>query len=177
MQHDVALEGVLFYKSGPVRRTELCEILSCSDDELRDAIHILDKRLHQGATRLLVTDDELQLVTAPELSSLIETLRKEELKRDIGKAGAETLAIILYKGSVTRAEIDSIRGVNSAYIIRNLLTRGLIERDKTSGSRALVPTPALLAHLGVTHIQALPHYAEVRTQLEAFEAAQTNTTP
>jgi segregation and condensation protein B len=111
----------------------------------------------------------VELVTAPELDALIESLRRDEMKRDIGKAGAETLAIILYKGPITRAEIDRIRGVNSAFIVRNLLVRGLIAREQAGKGNVFSVTPTLLAHLGITSKAELPEYAKILDTLENFE--------
>jgi len=168
---DVRLEGILFYKAAPQKRSSLVKLLDCKDEQLTAAVETLKNRLNAGAVRLLETEKELQLVTAPELDQMIETMRKDDLKRDIGKAGAETLAIILYKGPITRVEIDRIRGVNSAFILRNLMTRGLIERSTSGRTHNFDCTPALLAHLGVTARTELPDHAHVLDQIEAFETA------
>lgn len=173
MTLDIAIEGVLFYRAAPVKKSEIIKLFGCQEVDLEEALKVLHKRLQNGATRLLQTESQIQIVTAPELDELIETMRKDERKRDIGKAGAETLAIILYKGQATRAEIDRIRGVNSSFILRNLMVRGLIERGNETNSRVFIITPDLLAHLGVTNCTELPNYATVLDQLEKFEAAET----
>lgn len=167
---ETQLEGLLFYKGTPMKKSALLKLLEVGEEELGAATAALSLRLNGGATRLLETDTELQLVAASELDELIETIRKDELKRDIGKAGAETLAVILYKGPITRPEIDRVRGVNSAFILRNLLIRGLIERTTTGKTYSFEITPALLAHLGITNKMELPEYATVLDQLEKFEA-------
>jgi len=104
-------------------------------------------------------------------------MRKSELKADIGKAGAETLAIILYQEPISRAEIDKIRGVNSSFILRNLLIRGLIERNqnKATNSFQFKISPQLLSHLGVTHKHELPDFAKVVDALEKFNETVTTT--
>lgn len=167
------IEGVLFYKAAPVKKSDVLKILACQEEELSTALMALKERLTGGATRLIESESELQLVTAPELDELIESIRKDEMKRDIGKAGAETLAIILYKGPISRAEIDRIRGVNSSFILRNLMVRGLIERDTDGKARTFNITATLLSHLGITNKTELPNYATVLDQLEKFEQEQT----
>jgi segregation and condensation protein B len=75
----------------------------------------------------------------------------------------ETLAIISYKGPMTRPEIDNIRGVNSSFIIRNLLIRGLIERDldvKKSNAYVYKISFELLRKLGLEKIEQLPGFQE-----------------
>lgn len=164
------LEGLLFYKGTPQKITSLCEVFAVSQGELNEAAARLTERLQSGATRLIMTNQELQLVLASEFDEFIESVRRDELKRDIGKAGAETLAIVLYRGPISRPEIDRIRGVNSAFILRNLLMRGLIERTQSGRTHEFDITPALLAHLGVTNKQSLPDHAAILDQIERFEA-------
>ena len=124
------IEGILFYKGEPVLLADLARMVGANVEEVQSALPVLTASLSGRGVRLLIAGEQISLVTAPELSSLIETLQKEELKRDIGKAGAETLAIVLYKGPITRADIDYIRGVNSSFILRNLMMRGLVVRKE-----------------------------------------------
>jgi segregation and condensation protein B len=166
------IEGVLFYKATPVKKSALCKLFGVDADQLTVALDELMTRLQNGAVRLAHTETEVQLVTAPELDELLEGVRKDELKRDIGKAGAETLAIVLYRGPITRAEIDRIRGVNSSFILRNLLVRGLVERDQDKMGSHFSITPMLLSHLGITNKMELPNYAQVLDSLEKFEKDQ-----
>ncbi len=169
------IEAILFWKGEPVVKTALLKMLGCSAEDLTTACTTLSDSLNGRGIRLVTTETELSLMTAPEMSELIDTLRKDEMKRDIGKAGAETLAIVLYKGPISRSEIDYIRGVNSSFILRNLMMRGLVERvDHPSDKRsfAYATTPELLAHLGITNARSLPNYEAVLTQLETFEKEQ-----
>ncbi len=166
------IEGLLFYKAAPMKFSTLAKIFDVPKEEIITALEALQKRLSTGAIRVSLTDSEAQLVTAPKLDELIESVRRDELKRDIGKAGAETLAIVLYRGPISRAEIDRIRGVNSAFILRNLMVRGLIEKNTEGKFHTFSITPALLAHLGITNKTELPNYAEVLDQLEQFEKEQ-----
>ena len=109
------------------------------------------------------------LGTSPENHDLIEKLKKDELSKDIGKAGLETLSIVLYRGPVRKSEIDYIRGVNSGSILRNLMIRGLIERksdEKDQRSFLYVPTFDLLSFLGISELNELPEYEKVKTELE-----------
>ena len=125
----------------------------------------------------MVTEKEVQLVAAPELDELIESLRRDELNRDIGKAGAETLAIILYREPISRAEIDLIRGVNSTFILRNLMVRGLVSREvcpDESRSYRYSITPALLAHLGITKKTDLPDWEAAMMKLDTYLTEQND---
>lgn len=175
MQLSDKILGVLFYTTEPIAYTDLARLFEVAEDEARSAVTHLAERCSTMGIRVLTTDREVQLVTAPELAPVIEVLRKDAVARDIGKAGAETLAIILYHGSVSRARIDAVRGVHSGAILRSLLVRGLIERIQDGqDSRAVsyTATPQLLAHLGVSDRSELTDFTDVMAALEAFEASE-----
>jgi len=115
------------------------------------------------------------LGTAPEMGELIEALIKEELSKDLGKAGLETLSIVLYRGPISRSKIDYIRGVSSTFILRNLLVRGLVERvSNPDDQRSFLykPTFELLSYLGISRIEDLPEYDAVKQELESFQAVK-----
>lgn len=169
MELDAKIEALLFYRAAPQAKKKLEKTLEVSSEDLASGIVTLKSRL-TGGIRLIETDTEIQLVTAPELSGFIEELRKSDLTGDIGKAGAETLAIILYREPISRVEIDRIRGVNSSFILRNLQTRGLVVRESITGhGHQFRISPQLLQHLGVTHKHQLPQFSEFMTALEAFD--------
>jgi segregation and condensation protein B len=173
------IEAILFYKAEPVKKTAIADFLHITIDGLERALIELTSSLAGRGVQLLTTSEEIQLVTTPEFSEMLTTLRKEELSRDIGKAGAETLAIILYRGPLSRADIDRIRGVNSTFILRNLLIRGLIDRkDNPKDQRSLLYTtsPELLKHLGVTRREDLPDFSDIMNSLDAFEAESSSET-
>ncbi len=157
------LEATLFASGEALSKARILKLLDISEKELEGAIGVLHKALDGHGLALIETDSELELRTAPDATDVIKKLRENELSRDLGKASLETLAIILYRGSATRGEIDWVRGVNSGAAIRSLTLRGLIERteDATDKRRARYnPTVDALAHLGVRTREDLPRYAE-----------------
>jgi len=181
------IEAILFWKAEPVKLKKLAELLSLpntgdssSIDAVKTALLELESALKGRGLTLVQTDDEVMLGTAKEFSSLIEKLTKDELSRDLGKAGLETLSIILYQGPITRAEIDYIRGVNSQFIVRNLLIRGLVERvDNPKDARSFLykTTLDLLSHLGISKVEDLPEYETVRKEIDAFKSNSVEAAP
>lgn len=166
------IEAILFWRAEPVFIKKLATLLGEKPEIVKQGLIELENDLKGRGIALVQTDDEVMLGTAKELSSLIEQLTKEELTRDLGKAGLETLSIILYQGPITRAEIDYIRGVNSQFIVRALLIRGLIQRiDNPKGERSFLykPTIDLLTHLGIKKIEDLPEFVEVKRDIETFK--------
>jgi len=159
----------LFALGRPLAREELAEMLQVSIPSIEQA---LATRVPSGVA--LVDDGvELELRVASEAAAVVEQIRAEEYSREVGRAGLEALAAIVYRGPLTRSEIDFIRGVNSSQTLRTLLMRGLVRKSANTKSRATLyePTTEALAELGVTHTSDLPDYAAVREKLEALEAS------
>jgi segregation and condensation protein B len=165
-----AIEALLFASGEAMEKKEISKMLKLSKDELELALGGLRDQLVGRGIALVETADTLEVRTAPEATEIIKALRAGELARDLGKAGLEVLAIVLYKGGSTRSEIDWVRGVNSSATIRSLLLRGLIEKveDPTDKRRAKYrPTTEALAHLGLKSAEELPRYAELASAVEA----------
>jgi len=166
------IEAILFYKAEPLSFKKLGELLSKPEGEIKEAVDFLKDELEGRGLALIEKDNEVMLGTDPELSAIIEKIAKEELSKDIGKAGLETLSIILYKNPVSRSEIDYIRGVNSSFIVRNLLIRGLVERipnPKDSRGFLYRPTFELLSFLGVENTGQLPDRERIMEEIKNFE--------
>lgn len=166
------LEALLFALGRPLSRKELAQKLNAPLDQLELALKELAGR--PGGISLIDDGREVELRTSASAAPLIERLRKEEYSREIGRAGLEALSAILYRGPLTRAEIDFIRGVNSSQTLRTLTTRGLvrkIQNPRDERSFLYEATTELLGHLGVTEVSELPDYQTVREKLQALEAA------
>ncbi|MBI5126675.1 MAG: SMC-Scp complex subunit ScpB [Candidatus Taylorbacteria bacterium] len=174
------IESLLFWKAEPMTLKKVAEALDVSLDEVKAAIVTLREQLNGRGITLIEFNDEVTLGTARSMSEDIEKWTKEELSRDLGKAGLETLAIILYQGPISRADIDYIRGVNSTFILRNLLIRGLVEKvsnPKDQRSFLYQTTLELLSHLGISKLDELPDLEKVTTTIAAFKAGTDTTTP
>jgi segregation and condensation protein B len=178
MNLEQQVEAILFWKGEPLSIKELSKLLRQTEDSVRSAIHNLQAHLLNRGIILMKTgktenkNEEVMLGTSPEASKLIEQITKEELTKDLGKAALETLSVILYKGPVKRSDIDYIRGVNSTFILRNLLIRGLVEKKQApDDARASVYSASfeLLAHLGVAEIKNLPNFELVQEELKNFQ--------
>jgi len=175
-----SIEAVLFYKAEPVALKKLAELLHVEQVAVISALDELETRLSGRGLALVRTTDDVMLGTAKEYSSLIEEITKDDLSRDLGKAGLETLAIVLYQGPVGRADIDYIRGVNSQFILRALLVRGLVERvDNPSDARSFLYKPSidLLAHLGLSKIEDLPEFVAIKKDIEGWKSHKEESQP
>ena|SRR3989344_3433219 len=180
MNLESRIEAILFFKNEPVSLEELSKLLKVPIVNVQSAIDKLQKDYSSRGIVLVVSGDEVSLGTHPGVSELIESLQKEELSRELGRAGLETLAIILYRGPVARRDIDHIRGVNSGFILRALLVRGLVERsDPSTGSgqgRGYIykPTIKLLQYLGVRRREELPEFENAFKKIAEFESTNNS---
>jgi segregation and condensation protein B len=171
------IESILFWKAEPVTFSELAKILQVPVEIIKESAQNFLIKNHERGMVLIVNNEEISLVTSPETSELIEKLQKEELTKDLSKAALETLSIILYRGPMKRADIDYIRGVNSQFILRILLVRGLIDKKvDEKDERAYVYTASTdaLAYLGVQQVRDLPQYDEVNRDIDTFLEKQKN---
>lgn len=166
------IEAVLFYSGEPVSFSFLAKILEIDKSEVKKEIENLSQILKDRGVSLVVHQDEVSLVTAPEMSDLIDKVIKDERETELGRASIETLTIVAYKGPISRKEIEYIRGVNCQFALRNLLLRGLIEKKNKDGDERSFMynvTMDAVMHLGLKQISELPEYENMRKKLETTE--------
>ncbi len=178
MDLESKIEALLFFRGEATAISMLAHVLSEEEERVRHAIRNLKERLDDRGIVVLEKDDDVMLGTHPDAAHMIESVIKDELHKELGRAGLETLSIILYLGPIARSRIDFIRGVSSTFILRNLLMRGLIERvENPDDKRSFMykPTFDLLSHLGVRSIHELPEFDDVRRELfDREEKASTD---
>lgn len=154
------VEALLFVSSSPVSPKQVADAIGISQRKAQKGLDDLKKLLRDRGIRLQLNRGRYQLTTAPEISHFVEEFLKLDATTRLTSAALETLAIIAYQQPVTRPLIDSIRGVNSDSVIRNLLSKGLIEeagRSEGPGRPILYTTsPEFLQHFGLGSIADLP---------------------
>jgi segregation and condensation protein B len=167
-----ALEALLFIHGEPMPLKKIAAVLEVSEDALKELIGDFKSRLETEDRGLAIVGDEraVQLVTKPVLAEIIKEFVKKELTEDLTPASLEALSLIAYLGPLPRAQLDYLRGVNSSFILRSLMMRGLVERypDPEKPSTILYrATVDLWKHLGVEAQEQLPEYAKFKSISEA----------
>lgn len=165
------IESLLFVSSRPLSAKRLAEATGHSKDEVKKALEALaaeyDAREASGVI-LLRNGDEIQLATAPDHAEMVKSYLKDESFGELTRPALETLTIVGYRGPLTKAELEQIRGVNCSLILRNLMIRGLVE---TEGGKTDDPgAPAtyrvtfdFLRYLGIRQMSELPEYENLRS--------------
>lgn len=178
-----ALEALLFVHGEPMSVKKIAEVLKLEGAEVEALIAGFETKLsesHRGLS-LIALGDRVQLATKPELNSALEDFVKAELSEELSPASLEVLSLVSYLGPISRSKLEYIRGVNSSFILRGLLIRGLVERS-TDPEHSLAylyqPTFALLEHLGIKSQKDLPDYEKFRSLLAPVaEAAVVEEAP
>ncbi len=166
MENDLRaqIEALLFVLSEPVPLKKLSEILNIDIEKIREEVSLLRQDLENEnrGLWLIEVNNEIQITTKPEFAGLLEGLIKAELNEELTPSSIDTLSIIAYLGPVSRATVDYIRGVNSTFILRSLLLRGLVQRldEKVSNAFMYDLSFEFLKHLGISRKEDLPDYSK-----------------
>ena len=162
------IEALIFVSENPLRIDAIQGVLENVDktaierclDELANEYEQLGRSFH-----LLKVAEGFQFRTKPEYASWIQKLRRSRAAR-LTRAALETLAIIAYKQPVIRAEIETIRGVDSGWVLRALLEKKLI---RIMGRKAMPGRPIVygtskyfLEFFGLETISSLPTLREIQ---------------
>lgn len=172
------IEAILFVSGEPLSVTKLSKILNAEKGEIEASLSLLEKNLSDHGIVLSKKGDEYLLVSSPDVAGTVDEYMKEDLDEDLSKAALETLAVIVYKGPITRSEIDYIRGVNSAFTVRNLMVRGIVERKadpKDARSWLYSPSFEFLKFAGIDRIEKLEGFEEFKKETEELLNSKNKT--
>ena len=124
-----AVEGILFASGEPVQTERICLALSLEREEVEAALRRLRDyyAFERRGIRLLQLEDRWQLCSSPDHAEVIRKAFEIRKPAKLSQPALEALTIIAYYQPTTRAYVDKLRGVDSAYTVSLLLERGLIE--------------------------------------------------
>ncbi|NQS91974.1 MAG: SMC-Scp complex subunit ScpB [Chloroflexi bacterium] len=157
---DALVEAILFVTPEPITAVQIANLLDTTPREVKNAFNTLDELYKGRGIRLQYHKNKVQITSAPEAASVLENMLELETTSTLSQAALETLSIIAYQQSITRPQIDSIRGVNSDGVLRTLLNKGLIDdvgRAEGPGRPILYSTTTeFLKHFGLSSYDELP---------------------
>lgn len=164
------LESLIFVSDAPVRLETLVEILSeSSKEKIIEGIHLIRKEYEEDSKGLELVEvaGGYQFRTKPKWAEWIHRLKKAKAVK-LSRPALETLAIVAYRQPVIRPEIEEIRGVDSGWVLRTLLEKGLIKimGRKDIPGRPIVygTTKAFLELFNLNTLSELPSLKEVAPQ-------------
>jgi segregation and condensation protein B len=175
------IESVLFVANRPMSVKKLTEVTGASKEDVNAALDEIAavRNVDGSGVRLLRNAGEAQLSTSPENSKMVQEYLKDETTGELSKPSLETLTIVAYRGPVTKAELEQIRGVNCSLILRNLLMRGLVEVEgEPYDPRAIFRvTMDFVRFLGVASVEELPDYDKLRSHENIVRVLEAATKP
>src|SRR6266852_5564977 len=156
---DAVLECFLFVSPDPVTPAQAAAALDLDERAARDALEGLRERYSSAGLQVIRVAGGYQLCTRPEHGEFIVRFLRPPVQR-LTRPALETLAIVAYRQPITQPEIEAIRGVNCAGVVKTLCERDLIAekgRKETVGRPILyVTTDQFLKHLGLQDLTELP---------------------
>ncbi|QFT77031.1 hypothetical protein FIU90_05710 [Erythrobacter sp. THAF29] len=161
-----ALEATLFASEEPMSVDQLAKHLGgIENSAVRDGLRALAVQYDKRGVNLVERGKRWHFETAPDLAHLLR--REREQVRRLSRAATEVLAIIAYHEPVSRAEIESIRGVQtSGGTLDVLMEAGWVKmagRREVPGRPVIyATTPEFLDHFGLSSRRDLPGMDELR---------------
>ncbi|PIR47578.1 SMC-Scp complex subunit ScpB [Candidatus Uhrbacteria bacterium CG10_big_fil_rev_8_21_14_0_10_50_16] len=154
------LEAILFAAGKPMTKKQLQRVLSIDDASLREVLDQIAQHLNTegSGVRLFESALDVALVTNPDAADVVRDVLQKDVTGELTKPSIETLAIIAYRGPITKPELEQVRGVNCSLILRNLLIRGLIEEISEKRTVTYVVSMEFLQHMGYDRVDILPDY-------------------
>lgn len=170
------LEGLLFVVGEDGLTIEqISDVLETTDDESKELVMEL-KKDYEDESRGLRIDflgNRFKITTKFEHKEYYQKLLENPETNTLSQAALETLAIIAYNEPITRVQVDAIRGVSSASIVRKLVAKGFV---KESGRSELPGRPILyettnefLDYFGLSSTEDLPNIEEIIEESEEVE--------
>jgi len=174
--------ALLFAAEEPLSIRRLAAVVEDAPaSEVKEAVERWRTRMQEEAWSIGVerVAGGYRIATRPDFAAYVSRLYSGRRRFRLSKAGLETLAIVAYKQPVTRADIESIRGVACGGVIANLAERSLIKitgKAKVLGAPFLYgTTPEFLEYLGLNSLKDLPSIEELEALLEKEAFAETAT--
>ena len=162
-----ALMAVLFAAGEPVAASRLAESLQVDESEIHRECEALISALsyHRSGIRIVKLEDAYQMCSSAEMAEYVTKTLETRKPPKLSPSQLETLTVIAYYQPATKAYVETIRGVDSAYSVSALLTKKLIRecgRLNVPGRPILVETtPDFLRVFGLESLADLPDIEKV----------------
>lgn len=168
------VEALIFASPDPIPAEHLLAILTEGEEAFSLEVSMVEQMIEQLNNRYEETGLSFRIVkvgggfsfaTRRRFHRWLSIFQHENAYRRLSQSAIEALAIVAYRQPVTKPEIDQIRGVDSGYIVRQLLEKELINvsgRADSPGKPLLYrTTDQFLRHFGINSVEELPRPREI----------------
>lgn len=165
------IENLLFITDRPLTLAKLSQLAQVNDIALTgELVRMLQQEFAQTNRAIAIVEigGGFQMSTKPEYGRWVRQLFNEKSSTKLSNAALETLAIIAYKQPITRAEIESIRGVDIVGPLEKIMERGLVKivgkKDVPGKPLVYGTTEEFLRLFGLNSLSQLPELKSFATK-------------
>lgn len=179
------IEALIFASPEPISWEKISSVIRDSEPELEldrpvilKIVEQLNLRFEENdlSFRIEETGGGFTYVTQPRFHPWLSIFQHENAYRKLSQSAIEALAIVAYRQPITKPEVDQIRGVDSGYILRQLLEKMLVKvsgRADSPGKPLLYKTTShFLKHFGINSVSELPKPREIDEILKDDDMAE-----
>ncbi len=179
------IEALIFASEEPISGQKIKSIIveneeqiEISEETVSDFVDKLNTRYDENGLsfRIERIAKGYTFVTQKKFHYWLSIFQHENAYRKLSQSAIESLAIVAYKQPITKPEVDQIRGVDSGYILRQLMEKALIEvsgRSDSPGKPLLYTTTSpFLRHFGINSVEELPKPREIEEILKDDDMAE-----
>lgn len=179
------IEALIFASEEPISGQKIKSIIveneeqiEISEETVSDFVDKLNTRYDENGLsfRIERIAKGYTFVTQKKFHYWLSVFQHENAYRKLSQSAIESLAIVAYKQPITKPEVDQIRGVDSGYILRQLMEKALIEvsgRSDSPGKPLLYTTTShFLRHFGINSVEELPKPREIEEILKDDDMAE-----
>ena len=159
-----AIEAILYAAGYPVKYSKLSEVLGLDVKDVKTMVeHMAEQYNKEDSSRginLLMFEDTCQFCTKEQYAPYIREALGIKRGGNLSASSLEVLAVVAYNQPVTRAYVDTVRGVDSSYAMNSLIDKGLIEAcgrlDAPGRPMIYATTEKFLRVFGINSLEDLP---------------------
>ncbi|WP_020404114.1 SMC-Scp complex subunit ScpB [Gracilimonas tropica] len=179
------IEALIFASDEPIPGSKIREIIveneeqiEITEESVEDFVDKLNQRYDENGLsfRIQLLGGGYTFVTESKYHYWLSIFQHENAYRKLSQSAIESLAIVAYRQPITKPEVDQIRGVDSGYILRQLMEKALIEvggRADSPGKPLLYKTTKhFLRHFGINSVDELPKPREIDEILKDDDMAE-----
>ena len=177
---EAAIEAILYAAGYPISYSKLSDVLGIGVKEVKTVVKHMSERYNSTESghgiSLLSFDDSCQFCTKEQFAPYIREALGIRRGGNLSASSMEVLAIVAYNQPVTRAFIDTVRGVDSAYAVGSLIDKQLIEAcgrlDAPGRPMLYGTTEKFLRVFGISSLSELPEVEQLPLTNEAVNIVE-----
>lgn len=176
------VEAILLLADEPVPASQMGEVLEVPRADVEAVLRELAESYEREGRGFVLRESGpgWRLYTDPECAPWLERFVVGHRHARLSGASLEVLAIVAYKGPISRSEISEIRGVDSDGVVKTLVQRGLIEAGGAGGPGSphlYEVSDEFLERMGLRSVDELPPLTEFMPDAEAVEDMEAKLSP